>query len=156
MLTYFSTRLETKKNKKELAESLHGLLRKSENRNIRIFPRYLFDAAYYRSSIKRIKSPYYGEINDNEFTLEKRNYDDTRSIIVAGKIVYETDNTVIHLNFKTTIFHVFVVLFLLLSSIGSFIWSETQLMWYPLAILTIWCFSLIYHYLKIRRTITGK
>lgn len=155
-MTYFSTQIRTNKNRKELNQSLYGLLRGKENDYFPVYPFCFFDSEYYKSLNKKIKSPYYGEIKNDEFTFKRTifiNY--FRQLKIVGRINHEIDSASVRLNFQINTITVIAYLALLVFGIWEYIVKNDPIILVFPIFLTIEYFIVLYNYVKIRKTITN-
>jgi hypothetical protein len=154
-MTYFSTQIRTNKNRNELNKSLYGLLRRKENDYFPVYPFCFFDSEYYKSIIKSIKSPYYGEIKNDEFTFKRAFYINFfRQLKIVGKINYEIDSTSVRLNFQMNTMTVIAYLALLVFGIWEYVVKNDPIILVFPIFLIIEYFILFYNYVKIRNKIT--
>ncbi len=154
-MIYFSTQIRTNKNRNELNQSLYGLLRRKENDYFPVYPFCFFDSEYYKSINKRIKSPYYGEIKNDEFTFKRTFYINYfRQLKIVGKINYEIDSTSVRLNFQMNKMTVIAYLALLVFGIWEYVVKNDPIILVFPIFMIIEYFILFYNYLKIRNKIT--
>ena len=154
-MTYFSTQIKTNKCKKELNQSLYELLRGKDNDYITIFPLCFFDSEYYKSIKKKIKSPYYGEIKNEEFTFKRRVFvTDYRQLKITGKINHEIDSASVRLNFQMNTIIVIAYLVFLVFGIWEYVVKNDPIILVLPIFLIIEYFVVLCNYVKIRNTIT--
>ena len=154
MITYFSTQIKTNKNTKELNESLNSLLWSIDDLYIPFYPFCLFTADYYRQLRKGIKTPYFGEISKNEFTLKRYiRANGIKKLKIVGKITTENEKTIIHLKFQQNIVFLIAYLILIIYCIWAyFTKEELYIILLPFFLLNEYAI-VFYHYLRIKKRI---
>jgi hypothetical protein len=155
-MIYFSTQISTNKNSDELYQSLYGLLRGKENDYFCVYPFCFFDSEYYKNLDKKIKSPYYGEIKNDEFTFQRTIFlHYFRQLKIVGKIHCEIESTSLRLNFQMSTLTVIAYLVFLVFGIWQYVGNnEPIILIFPI-FLAIEYFIVLYNYVKIRKTITN-
>ena len=155
-MTYFSIQIKTNKTRKELYQSLYGLIQEKENSYFPVYPFCFFDSEYYKNIKKKMKSPYSGEIKNNEFIFKRTifiNY--FRQLKIVGKINSENDNVNVLLNFQMNTITVMLYLALLVFGIWEYISKNDPIILVFIIFLVIEYLIVLYNYLKIRVSITS-